>query len=422
MLGATGSVGQTTLAVARRHPDRFKVVALAAARSVEKLKSLAAEFDVERVAVADPVALASQSALESRSAPTRAGSRSAPTPAGWRAGPGAVEELARLPEAEIVVNAVVGAAGLRATLASLEAGKRCALANKESLVAGGDLVLAAARRGGGELVPVDSEHSAIHQCLAGAGRKELHRVILTASGGPFRDAPLESLAAAGPEKALRHPTWQMGAKITIDSATLANKALEVIEAHFLFGLPYDRIEVVIHPTSVVHSFVEFVDGSVLAQLGEPTMELPVLHALVWPDRAADPQLRTFDPLGSSPLEFEPVDRRRFPLFELGVSAGRAGGAAPAVFNAANEVAVQAFLRRQVTFTGMAGVVSAALEALDGRTAHDLESVMEVDASARRVAAAEVEAGSGRAVWSRVPEASRVPKAGSVPGVQQEERR
>ncbi len=379
VLGATGSVGMTTLDVARRHPERFQVAALAAARSVDRLEALAAEFGVAHVAVADPAALDAR----------------APARAGWRSGPRSVEEIARLAEVEIVVNAVVGAAGLRATLASLEAGKRCALANKESLVAGGELVTAAARRGGGELVPVDSEHSAIHQCLAGAAPKDLHRVILTASGGPFRDASPARLEAAGPETALRHPTWQMGAKISIDSATLANKALEVIEAHFLFGVPYERIEVVIHPTSVVHSFVELVDGSVLAQLGEPTMELPVLHALVWPDRAADPALRTFDPLASSPLEFEPVDRRRFPLFELGVSAGRAGGAAPAVFNAANEVAVEAFLRRRVTFSGMARVVSAALEALDGRSAHDLESVLDADASARRVATAEVEATARR---------------------------
>ncbi len=379
VLGATGSVGGATLAVVRRHPERFRVTALAAARSVEKLTALEAEFGAEHVAVADPAALAS-----------RSGAVPAGGPAGWRSGPESVTELARLDSADVVVNAVVGAAGLRATLASLEAGKRCALANKESLVAGGRLVLAAARRGGGELVPVDSEHSAIHQCLAGARAEDLHRVILTASGGPFRDASPQFLATASPEKALRHPTWQMGAKITIDSATLANKALEVIEAHFLFGLPYDRIDVVIHPTSVVHSFVEFVDGSVMAQLGDPTMELPVLHALTWPERVGDPPLRTFNPLASSPLEFEPVDGERFPLFELGVSAGRSGGAAPAVFNAANEVAVQAFLQRRVTFPGMARVVYAALQALEGRTARDLESVLDADASARRVAAAEVE--------------------------------
>lgn len=376
VLGATGSVGRATLAVVRRHPERFRVTALAAARSVEKLRALQAEFGAAHVAVADPAALASLSD---------------PAPDGWRSGPASIEELARIDAVDVVVNAVVGAAGLRATLASLEAGKRCALANKESLVAGGRLVLAAARQGGGELVPVDSEHSAIHQCVAGARTEDLHRIILTASGGPFRDASPELLAVAGPEKALRHPTWEMGAKITIDSATLANKALEVIEAHFLFGLPYERIDVVVHPTSVVHSFVEFLDGSVVAQLGEPTMELPVLHALAWPERAVDPSLRTFDPLASSPLEFEPVDRERFPLFELGVSAGRAGGAAPAVFNAANEVAVQAFLRRRVTFPGMARVVYAALDALEGRTAHDLDSILDADASARRVAAAEAEA-------------------------------
>lgn len=382
VLGATGSVGRTTLAVVRRHPERFQVVGMAAGRSVRALARVAAEFGARHVAVADPDAAA-----------PLAGS----LPAGWRSGDDAVEALARLPEAEIVVNALVGAAGLRSTIAALEAGKRCALANKESLVTGGALVLDAARRGGGELVPVDSEHSAIHQCLAGCRREEVHRVILTASGGPFRDAPPEVVASATAESALRHPTWKMGAKISIDSATLANKALEVIEAHVLFGIPYDRIEVVIHPTSVIHSFVEFVDGSVLAQMGEPTMELPVLHALTWPERVADPALRTFDPVRSSPLCFEPVNGERFPLFELGVAAGRAGGAAPAVFNAANEVAVQAFLRGRVTFHGMARMVSAALEEMEGRPVTDLASVLDADAMARRRAAEEIETLSARAL-------------------------
>lgn len=371
VLGATGSVGRSTLAVARRHPDRFRVVALAAARSVDALERLAAEFRVRHVAVADPEAFAA---------------RPDGVPAGWTTGPDAAAELARLPEADIVVNAVVGAAGLRPTLAALESGKRCALANKESLVAAGQVVLDAARRGGGELVPVDSEHSAILQCMAGADSGEVRRVVLTASGGPFRSASAAALEQVTAEAALNHPTWDMGAKITVDSATLANKALEVVEAHFLYGLPYDRIDVVVHPTSVVHSFVEFVDGSVLAQMGEPTMELPVLHALSWPRRPADPVLQTFDPVRASPLVFEPVDPERFPLFGLGVAAGRAGGAAPAVFNAANEVAVGAFLEGRVTFPGMARVVSATLRAMKGRSAPDLPSVLDADARARRFAA------------------------------------
>ncbi len=375
VLGATGSVGRSTMAVIRRHPGRFRVVAISGHRSVGRLERLAAEFGTREVAVADPAALADRPDLPA---------------AGWRAGSEAVAELAALPGADVVVNAVVGAAGLPPTLAALEAGKRCALANKESLVAAGELVLEAARRGGGELVPVDSEHSAILQCIGAARHDEVHRLILTASGGPFRETGAEALAEATAATALRHPTWEMGAKITIDSATLANKALEVIEAHFLYGLPYERIEVVVHPTSIVHSFVEFVDGSVLSQMGAPTMELPVLHALTWPRRPPDPVLRGFDPVALSPLVFEPVDEKRFPLFRLGVDAGRAGGAAPAVFNAANEVAVEAFLTGRVTFLGMAEVVAAVLEALEGRIARDLAEVLQVDRAARRRAAAEVE--------------------------------
>ena len=374
VLGATGSVGRSTLAVVRRHPERFEVVGMSAHRSVAALEALVAEFRPGAVAVADPAALAGRPDL---------------TRAGWRAGPEGVDAMARLDDADVVVNAVVGAAGLGPTVAALEAGKRCALANKESLVAAGKLVLAAARRGGGELVPVDSEHSAILQCMGGARRNEVRRIILTASGGPFRQTDSETLERVTARMALRHPTWDMGAKISIDSATLANKALEVIEAHFLYGLPYDRIGVVVHPTSIVHSFVEFVDGSVLAQMGEPNMELPILHALTWPRRPADEILCNFDPMRSSPLVFDPVDEERFPLFALGVQAGRAGGAAPAVFNAANEVAVTAFLEGRVSFPGMAEVVAAALSGLAGRPAETMEEVLGADGAARRLAAAEV---------------------------------
>lgn len=374
ILGATGSVGRSALAVVRRHPARFKVVGLAAGRSVAALEALAAEFRPGRVAVSDPAALDGRPELRT---------------AGWRAGAGGVAELAALPDADIVVNAIVGAAGLQHTIASLEAGKRCALANKESLVAAGEIVLDAARRGGGELVPVDSEHSAILQCIGEARREEVRRIILTASGGPFRELDPAMLEQVDAAMALKHPTWEMGAKITVDSATLANKALEVIEAHFLYRLPYHRIDVVVHPTSIVHSFVEFVDGSVLAQMGEPNMELPILHALTWPRRPPDRALCTFDPLRSSPLTFEPVDTERFPLFGLGVEAGRAGGAAPAVFNAANEVAVKAFLEGMVSFRRMAGVVAGALEVLGGRTANSLDEILEVDGTARRHAASMV---------------------------------
>ena len=379
VLGATGSVGRSALEVMRRHPTRFRIVGLSARRSVTALEALAREFTPDGVALADPAALDDRPDLVA---------------AGWRAGPESVTELARLPQADVVLNAVVGAAGLQATITALEAGKRCALANKESLVAAGELVLEAARRGGGELVPVDSEHSAILQCMGGARRHEVRRIILTASGGPFRKTGMAELEQVTAGMALRHPTWNMGSKITIDSATLANKALEVIEAHFLYGLPYDRIDVVVHPTSIVHSLVEFVDGSVLAQMGEPTMELPILHALTWPRRPPDEKLCTFDPVQCSPLAFETVDEERFPLFALGVAAGRAGGAAPAVFNAANEAAVTAFLDGRVTFTGMADVVAAVLRGLEGRNARSLEQVVEVDHDARRLAEAEIAAAGG----------------------------
>ena len=283
-----------------------------------------------------------------------------------------------------MVNALVGAAGLEPTLAALEAGKRVALANKESLVCGGPLVMEAARRGGGELVPVDSEHSAILQCLAGSRPDEVRRIILTASGGPFRGMAPELLEAATPADALRHPTWDMGAKITIDSATLANKALEVIEAHFLFGVEYERIQAVVHPQSIIHSMVEMVDGSVLAQMGFPTMELPVLYALSYPERLPY-ECRRFDPVAAGALTFEAVRTDRFPAFALGVEAGRAGGTAPAVFNAANEVSVAEFLAGRAPFGGIARAIAAALARWPGGPVRVLDDVRQADAWARRAA-------------------------------------
>jgi len=308
--------------------------------------------------------------------PDRAGA------AQWGSGRQALLEAATHPDADIVLNALVGAAGLEPTLAALRAGKRVALANKESLVCGGPLVMEAARRGGGELVPVDSEHSAILQCLHGTDPAAVSRLLLTASGGPFRGYSAERLAAVTPADALRHPTWEMGAKVTVDSATLANKALEVIEAHFLFGVPYERIEAVVHPQSIIHSMVELVDGSVLAQLGFPTMELPILYALTHPERLPY-RTRRFDPVAAGTLTFEPVRAESFPAFGLGVQAGRAGGTAPAVYNAANEVAVAAFLAGRLPFTGIAGAIAAALERHPGGEALALEQVLEADAWARR---------------------------------------
>lgn len=376
ILGSTGSIGLSTLAVMERHPERFRVVGLTANRSAGALAGQVERFRPRQAILTDPTAFRS---LDRRGSATS-----------WGQGRDEILALVQDPEVDVVVNALVGAAGLEPTLRALEAGKRVALANKESLVAGGPLVLAAARRGGGELVPVDSEHSAILQCLEGYDRGSMTRVVLTASGGPFRGWSPEDIRQAGPAQALKHPTWSMGAKITIDSATLANKALEVIEAHFLYGLPYDRIEVVVHPQSVIHSFVEFVDGSVLAQLGFPTMELPILYALTYPQRVADAALRTFDPVRSSPLTFEEVDHANFPLFRIGVEAGRAGGRAPAVFNAANEIAVTGFLEERIGFAGMAGVVEAALEAAGSGPIHGVDDVLEADREARRAAREAVE--------------------------------
>ena len=367
ILGATGSIGRSALAVLDQHPERFRAVALTAHRSGDALLALARRHRPDLAVVSD-----------------------APVPAGadggtrWRTGREALLEAATHPDADIVLNALVGAAGLEPTLAALAAGKRVALANKESLVCAGALVLEAARRGGGELVPVDSEHSAILQCLAGTRSEDVARLVLTASGGPFRGWDPERLAAATPADALRHPTWDMGAKITIDSATLANKALEVIEAHFLFGVPYERIEAVVHPQSIIHSMVETVDGSVLAQLGFPTMELPVLYALTYPERLPY-ACRRFDPVAAGALTFEPVRADRFPAFALGVAAGRAGGTAPAVYNAANEVAVAHFLGGRLSFPGIAGAVEETLSRWPGGEAAALEEVVAADAWARRTA-------------------------------------
>jgi 1-deoxy-D-xylulose-5-phosphate reductoisomerase len=370
ILGSTGSIGRSALEVIDRHADRFEVVALAANRRVDELAD-----QVRRHRPARAVLCHADS-----TPPDDSGTR-------WLSGRSALLDLAADPDVDVVLNALVGAAGLEPTLRALETGHRLALANKESLVAGGRLVIEAAERGGGEIVPIDSEHSAILQCLEGHSGSSVHRVVLTASGGPFRGRNREALLHVRPEEALRHPTWDMGAKITIDSATLANKALEVIEAHYLYGLGYDAIDAVIHPQSVIHSFVEFVDGSVLAQLGFPTMELPILYALSYPERLSDDALRTYDPVGASPLTFEEIDEAAFPLFGLGTEAGRRGGIAPAVYNAGNEIAVQAFLEGKVRFPEMVDVVSEAMESMGQGEIRDVRDVFEVDGAARRAAAA-----------------------------------
>jgi 1-deoxy-D-xylulose-5-phosphate reductoisomerase len=362
VLGSTGSIGTTALRVIARQRDRFRVVALTAHSNAGLLREQVREHKPGYVGLVN------------------CGEEQAD---GWRRGVECLVEAATRDDADIVLNAIVGAAGLDATLAALRAGKRVALANKETLVVAGELVAKAAMQGRGEIVPVDSEHSAILQCITGHDRSEIRRVILTASGGPFRGWSDSRLAGATVAEALQHPTWTMGRKITIDSATLANKALEVIEAHFLFGLPYDSIEVVVHPQSVVHSFVEFVDGSVVAQMSVPSMELPVLYALTHPERAPDSGVAAFDPVALSPITFEPVAYERFPALKLGIDAGRRGGAAPAVFNAANEQAVSLFLDGSIQFADIAASIESALKKLGGLPSERREDLLDADSRARR---------------------------------------
>jgi 1-deoxy-D-xylulose-5-phosphate reductoisomerase len=368
ILGATGSIGRSALAVVDQHPERFRVTVLTANQNEEALAELVDRYQpgVAIVAAGAP-----------------GGSRRNDRSTQWQVGHDAILECVTDPSVDIVLNAMVGAVGLESTIAALASGKRVALANKESLVCGGPLVLEAARRGGGELVPVDSEHSAILQCLAGCDADEIDRIVITASGGPFRDFEPERLARVTPRDALRHPTWDMGAKITVDSATLANKALEVIEAHFLFGVPYERIQAVVHPQSIIHSMVEFVDGSVLAQVGFPTMELPILYSFTHPERIPY-EVRRFDPVAVGTLSFEAVNETHFPAFRLGVDAGIEGGTAPAVFNAANEVAVAAFLSGELSFPGIARAIDAALSEWPGGRIGGLGDVLDADAWARRV--------------------------------------
>ncbi len=361
ILGSTGSIGRSTLDVLRRQPDHFRLVALTAGRNRDEFESQVAEWR-----------------------PSYAGLASVTNDARWPSGPNVLVEAATHPEVDIVVNAVVGAAGLDATLAALRQGKRVALANKETLVMAGDLVAQAACAGGGEIVPIDSEHSAVLQCVTGRDNG-LARLILTASGGPFREWAPDRVWNATVEEALQHPTWRMGSKITVDCASLANKALELIEAHHLFGLPYDALEVVVHPQSIVHAFVEFHDGSVLAQLGFPSMELPILYALTHPDRLADSGVRRFDPVKAGPLTFEPVRTDVFPALISGIEAGRAGGTAPAVFNAANEVAVAAFLDGAIPFGRISETIARALDLHAPMPASSVEAVRAADRWAREEA-------------------------------------
>ena len=365
VLGSTGSIGCSTLQVLGRQRERFRVAALTAYSNAELLERQAAEWKPAYVGIVN------------------GGKRDEGR--GKGKGVQCLVEAATHPDVEIVVNAIVGAAGLEATLAALKAGKRVALANKETLVMAGELVTRTAREAGGEIVPIDSEHSAVLQCITGRRSGELARLILTASGGPFRGWNPERVAGATVDEALRHPTWKMGKKITVDSATLVNKALEVIEAHFLFGLPYGSVEVVVHPQSVVHAFVEFIDGSVLAQVGFPTMELPILYALTHPARVPDAGTRRFDPAAVGTLTFEPVYSDLYPAYGLGRAAAAAGGTAATAFNAANEVAVELFLNGKIRFGRIAETIARVLDGHHASDAGTLEAVLAADAEARRLA-------------------------------------
>ncbi|MBB6675549.1 1-deoxy-D-xylulose-5-phosphate reductoisomerase [Cohnella nanjingensis] len=368
VLGSTGSIGTQTLDVVSREPDRYEVVSLAAGSNVELLLEQAHAFRPKLVSAG------------SRELAKRIRTR---LPAGTRIvyGDEGLVEAAGGAGADYVVCAVMGSVGLKSTLAAIESGAAIGLANKETLVTAGHIVMKRAADRGVPLLPIDSEHSAIFQCLNGEDRRAVKRLLVTASGGSFRDRSREELAQVTVEEALRHPNWSMGAKITIDSATMANKGLEVMEAHWLFGLPYDRIDVVLHPESIVHSMVEFDDTSVMAQLGNPDMRVPIQYALTYPERRPSPA-SPLDLLKAGALHFRPMDFERYPCLRLAYEAGRAGGTAPTVFNAANEVAVSRFLGGEIPFLAIESIIASALSRHETLSEPDLDAIMAADDWAR----------------------------------------
>lgn len=389
ILGSTGSIGVSTLDVLQRHLEHFRVVALTAHRDVEGLFQQCLTHEPEYAVMADA------NAAEQLRDRLQATGRRVEVLAGIEG----LERVATLPEVSAVMAAIVGAAGLLPTLAAAQAGKRVLLANKEALVMAGPLFMATVREQGAELLPIDSEHNAVFQCLPptfameGLNAVGVRRILLTGSGGPFRLTPLEQLPEVTPEQACAHPNWSMGRKISVDSATMMNKGLEVIEAHWLFGAPPERIEVVIHPQSVIHSMVEYQDGSVLAQLGNPDMRTPIAHALAWPQRlASGAAFLDFTQVAS--LEFTAPDFARFPCLELAFAALAEGGTAPVILNAANEIAVQAFLDRQIRYTNIHTVVQYALERVSRRAIASLAVILDDDAQARTVAGEWVAAHGG----------------------------
>jgi 1-deoxy-D-xylulose-5-phosphate reductoisomerase len=378
ILGSTGSIGVSTLDVVRRHGDRFRVEALTANRDVEKLVAQCREFQPRYAVLADDTKIAElQSGLHQVSPDTEVLS-----------GVEGLETVAQLAQVSYVMAAIVGAAGLRPALAAVRAGKRLLLANKEALVVAGPLFMQEAAVHGAEILPIDSEHNAVFQCLPadfGRGLDSIgvRQILLTASGGPFRQLPLEALATVTPEQACAHPNWSMGRKISVDSATMMNKGLEVIEACWLFGASPEQVRVVLHPQSVIHSLVEYADGSVLAQMGNPDMRTPIAHAMAWPERI-ESGVASLDLLAVARLDFEPPDLQRFPCVRLAYQAVEQGGSCPAILNAANEVAVNAFLQGQVKFTAIPELIENTLAEVPACNNADLEELMNVDATARSV--------------------------------------
>ena len=377
ILGATGSIGKSTLDLVEYNRDRFEVVAVTAAMSVEALADIARRTGAKLAVIANESRLG-----ELRQLLAGTGCRCA-------AGSSALVEAA-CGDADLVIAAIVGCAGLKPVMAAVEAGKTVALANKEALVTAGELMTQAAQASGTVILPIDSEHNAIFQCLAGSRKQDVARIILTASGGPFRDAPVDRIAAATPEEAVAHPNWSMGAKISVDSATMMNKGLELIEARYLFGLTSDRIDIVVHPQSVVHSLVEFVDGSMLAQLGSPDMRIPIAYALAWPERV-ETGARRLDLAAIARLDFEPPDVERFPALRVARQALESGGSAPIVLNAANEVAVASFLAGGIRFPDIVDLVQRALDELDFAAPRSIPDVLDIDRRTREHVETEVKA-------------------------------
>jgi 1-deoxy-D-xylulose-5-phosphate reductoisomerase len=388
ILGSTGSIGRSTLAVIALHPERFKVAVLGAFNSWQVIVEQAQQFNAETVVLVD-----SQAAASARAALRAVGSTTQ-----VESGEQALADAASAANVQMVMAAIVGAAGLTSTLAAVRAGKRVLLANKEALVMTGRLLMDEVRRAGAQLIPIDSEHNAIFQCMPGGylpgdAAPGVTRVILTASGGPFRSTAAAKMAHVTPDEACAHPKWKMGRKISVDSATLMNKGLEVIEATLLFGLPESQVDVIVHPQSVVHSLVEYADGSMLAQLGAPDMRTPIAQGLAWPERFAS-GVQSLDLLAIGHLGFEPPDHVRFPSLALARAAARAGGTAPTVLNAANEVAVQAFLDRRLNFVGISTVIDKVLQRLDASPVKALGDVLEADAAARSLAVTMIELSAG----------------------------